>query len=68
MRIMIRNAMLVLNYGIAVAICLVVLVSQQLALTDKAILGFSAICIGMILRRVINWILPEMPMPKNSID
>ena len=33
--------------------------SQKLSVTDKAIFGFSVIGVGMVLRKIISWILPE---------
>ncbi|MDC1381889.1 hypothetical protein N8500_00220 [Candidatus Puniceispirillum sp.] len=55
----IRNSLLAINYGIAVVTCLILIMSQKLSVTDKAIFGFSVIGVGMVLRKIISWILPE---------
>ena len=55
----IKNTLLSLNYGIAVAICLLLIVSQQVAVFEKAMIGFGAIAFGMLVRRIINWAFPE---------
>ena len=54
----VKNTLLALNYGIVVAICLLLIISQQIAIFEKALIGFGAIAFGMFIRRVINWFLP----------
>jgi len=54
----VKSALLALNYGFTVAICLLLIVSQQIAIFEKALIGFGAIAFGMIIRRVINWVSP----------
>ena len=55
----VKNTLLALNYGVTVAICLLLIISQQIAIFEKALIGFGAIAFGMLIRRVINWFLPE---------
>lgn len=59
MKKVIKNTLLSLNYGIAVAICLLLIVSQQMAVFEKAMIGFGMIAFGMLVRRIINWAFPE---------
>ena len=59
MKKIIKNILLALNYGIAVSICLLLIMSYQIAIFEKALIGFGAIAFGMLVRRVINWVLPE---------
>ncbi|MDC0062929.1 hypothetical protein OAJ84_02940 [Candidatus Puniceispirillum sp.] len=54
----VKNTLLALNYGVTVAICLLLIISQQIAIFEKALIGFGAIAFGMLIRRVINWFLP----------
>ena len=54
----VKNTLLALNYGVTVAICLLLIISQQIATFEKALIGFGAIAFGMLIRRVINWFLP----------
>ena len=58
MRQIIRNSLLAINYGVAVITCLILIMSQQLSVTDKAIFGFGVIGGGMAVRKIISWILP----------
>ena len=58
MKKVIKNTLLALNYGVTVAICLLLIISQQIAIFEKALIGFGAIAFGMLIRRVINWFLP----------
>ena len=53
-----RNTLLALNYGVTVAICLLMIISQQIAIFEEALIGFGAIALGMLIRRVINWLFP----------
>jgi hypothetical protein len=53
----IKNALLALNYGIVVAICLLLIISQEIVILEKALIGFGAIAFGMLIRRIINRIL-----------
>ena len=59
MKKVIKNILLALNYGIAVAVCLLLIISNQIPTFEKALIGFGAIAFGMLLRRVINWVFPE---------
>ena len=52
---MIKKSLLALNYGIVVVICLLAIISQHFTVMDKALLGFSAIGVGMLIRTTINW-------------
>ena len=42
MRKVIKNTLLALNYGIAVAVCLLLIISNHLAILEKALIGFGA--------------------------
>ena len=62
-----KNILLALNYGVTVAICLLLrryrcdmssIISQQIAIFEKALIGFGAIAFGMLIRRIINWVSP----------
>ena len=59
MKKLIKNTLLALNYGVTVAICLLLIISQQIAIFEKALIGFGAIAFGMLVRRIINWIFHE---------
>ena len=50
----VKNILLALNYGVAVTICLLLIMSQQIAIFEKALIGFGAIALGMLIRRIIN--------------
>tara|TARA_B100000575_G_scaffold270889_1_gene251752 strand:- start:834 stop:1010 length:177 start_codon:yes stop_codon:yes gene_type:complete len=52
----VKNILLALNYGVAVTICLLLIMSQQIAIFEKALIGFGAIALGMLIRRIINWV------------
>jgi hypothetical protein len=54
----VRNILLALNYGVTVAICLVLIISQQIAIFEKALIGFGAIALGMLVRRIIHYVSP----------
>ncbi len=54
----VKNFLLAVNYGVTVAICLILIISQQIAIFEKALIGFGAIAFGMFLRRIINWVSP----------
>ena len=54
----VKNIALALNYGVTVAICLLLIISQQIAIFEKALIGFGAIGLGMLIRLVINWVSP----------
>ena len=54
----IKNILLALNYGVTVAICLLLIISQQIAIFEKALIGFGAIALGMLVRRIIHWVSP----------
>ncbi len=58
MRKTVKNILLATNYGVTVAICLLLITSQQFAIFEKALIGFGAIAFGMLIRRVINWASP----------
>ena len=51
-----KNILLALNYGVTVAICLLLIISQQIAIFEKALIGFGAIAIGMLVRRIIQYV------------
>ena len=53
-----RNILLALNYGVTVAICLLLIISQQIAIFEKALIGFGAIALGMLERRIIHYVSP----------
>ena len=55
----VKNILLALNYGVAVAICLLLIISPQIAIFERAFIGFGAIAFGMLIRRIINWFFPE---------
>jgi hypothetical protein len=59
MRKKVKNTLLALNYGITVAICLLLIMSQQTAIFEKALIGFGAIAFGMFVRRIVNRVFPE---------
>ena len=52
----VKNMVLALNYGVTVAICLLLVISQQIAIFEKALIGFGSIALGMLIRRFINWV------------
>ena len=54
----VKNTLLALNYGVTVAICLVLIISQQIAIFEKALIGFGAIALGMLVRRIIHYVSP----------
>ena len=58
MRKTVKNILLAMNYGVTVAICLLLIISQQIEIFDKALIGFGAIALGMLIRRIINWVSP----------
>ena len=58
MKKVIKNTLLALNYGVTVAICLLLIISQQIEIFEKALIGFGAIAFGMLIRRIINWLFP----------
>ena len=53
-----KNILLALNYGVTVAICLLLIISQQIAIFEKALIGFGAIAFGMLVRRIIHYVSP----------
>ena len=59
MKKVVKNILLALNYGIAVAVCLLLIISNQIPTFERALIGFGAIALGMLFRRVINWVFPE---------
>ena len=54
----VRNILLALNYGVTVAICLLMIISQQIAIFEKALIGFGAIAFGMLVRQIIHYVFP----------
>ena len=54
-----KNTLLAVNYGIAVAVCLLLIVSNQIPIFEKALIGFGAIAFGMFVRKIINWVFHE---------
>ena len=54
----VKNILLALNYGVTVAICLLLIISHQVPIFEKALIGFGAIALGMLIRRIINWASP----------
>ena len=59
MKKVIKNTLLALNYGIAVAVCLLLIISNQIPIFEKALIGFGAIAFGMLVRKIINWVFHE---------
>jgi uncharacterized membrane protein YagU involved in acid resistance len=57
----IRNAILALNYGIAVAICMILVVWPQFSFGEKAMYGISAIFFGMGVQRLVRKLMPVDP-------
>lgn len=53
-----RAALLGLNYILAVAASLIILVLDQLSFGEKAVYGVSAILIGMAIRNFVNIRMP----------
>ena len=53
-----KDILLALNYGVTVAVCLLLIISQQIEIFEKALIGFGAIALGMLIRRIINWVSP----------
>ena len=49
-----KDILLALNYGVTVAVCLLLIISQQIEIFEKALIGFGAIALGMLIRRIIN--------------
>ena len=54
----VKNTLLALNYGVTVAVCLLLIISQQIAIFEKALIGFGAIALGMLVRRIIHYVSP----------
>ena len=59
MKKIILNAILALNYGVAVAICMILIVSQQFTFGEKAMYGISAIFFGMGVQRLVKKLMPD---------
>ena len=53
-----RKFILVVNYTIAVVICLVLIAQPQLPIIERALYGFGTILIGMGIRRVVKTLMP----------
>jgi len=58
MKMKFRTALLGLNYILAVAASLTILVSEQLSFGEKAVYGISAILIGMAIRNFVKIRMP----------
>ena len=50
----IKKFILAGNYTIVVVICLILLTQTQIPIIERAVYGFGAIFLGMVLRRMIN--------------
>ena len=59
MKKIIGNAILALNYGCAVAVCMILIVSPQFSFGEKAMYGISAIFFGMGVQRLVRKLLPN---------
>ena len=58
MKMKFRAALLGLNYILAVAASLTILVSEHLSFGEKAVYGISAILIGMAIRNFVKIRMP----------
>ena len=50
----IKKFILAGNYTIVVVICLILLTQTQIPIIERAVYGFGAIFLGIVLRRMIN--------------
>ena len=68
MKVTIRKFILVVNYTIAVGICLALVAQPQVPIIERALYGFAAILIGMGIRRMVKTLMPldEDHMDKNN--
>jgi len=66
MKRFIRNAILALNYGIVLAVCLIALVSPQFTFLQQAGFGFGAIFLGMGIQRLVRRLMPEDERDKTA--
>ena len=68
MKATIRKFIMALNYTIAVIICLALAAQTQVPIIERALYGFSAILIGMGIRRMVKTLMPldEDHMDKNN--
>ena len=68
MKATIRKFILAVNYTIAVVICLALVAQPQMPIIERALYGFTAILIGMSIRRMVKTLMPldENHMDKNS--
>ena len=64
----IRKFILVVNYTIAVVICLALVAQPQVPIIERALYGLAAILVGMGIRRMVKTLLPpdEDHMDKNN--
>ena len=61
----IRRFILVVNYTIAVIICLSLLAQTQIPIVERAVYGFGAIFLGIGIRRVVKTL---MPLDEDNLD
>ena len=57
-RAKIRKFILVVNYIIAVIICLTLVAQTQIPIIERALFGFGTIFLGMGIRRVVKALIP----------
>jgi len=64
----VRKFILAVNYTIAVIICLALVAQPQAPIIERALYGFTAILIGMGIRRMVKTLMPldEDHMDKNN--
>ena len=68
MKATVRKFILVVNYTIAVVICLALVAQPQVPIIERALYGFATILIGMGIRRMVKTVIPleEDNMDKNN--
>ena len=68
MKATVRKFILVVNYTIAVVICLALVAQPQVPIIERALYGFTTILIGMGIRRMVKTVIPleEDNMDKNN--
>ena len=68
MKATIRKFILAVNYTIAVVICLALVAQPHVPIIERALYGFTAILIGMGIRRMVKNLMPlnEDQIGKNN--
>ena len=68
MKATIRKFILAVNYTIAVVICLALVAQPHVPIIERALYGFTAILIGMGIRRMVKTLMPldEDHMDENN--